>query len=337
MHDIRNFLWICSGATISILKKTPSESAKYTGIGGVVFFTGLLAGLAAAYALYTVFDSIIASVIFGLIWGLMIFNLDRFLVSSMRKNHSFFRQLFQATPRLLLACLIAMVISKPLELKIFEKEINAELAIMQQEKLKEQEDAVKNRFTMNAESLQRETTQLHEEIAAATERTDMLRKEALAEADGTGGSMKANLGPIYKAKKAELDKAEAIRSEVIKANSVKIQANDKALEQVNTNIESETAKVERSTYDGFASRLAAIDRIATSEQPVERAQLFILLLFIAIECMPIFAKLISPKGPYDDLLMAHEYAFDQYREVKVKQLNQPDLKTATRSIKVYGT
>nr|WP_317131309.1 DUF4407 domain-containing protein [Polaribacter sp. IC073] len=50
--------------------------------------------------------------------GLTIFNLDRFIVSTIKKDS---RQI-EALPRILLAIIIEMVISKPL--KIFEKEIN---------------------------------------------------------------------------------------------------------------------------------------------------------------------------------------------------------------------
>src|SRR5690606_40967019 len=62
--------------------------------------------------------------IFGLIWGLLIFNLDRYIVSTIKKRDSIKSALWQATPRIVLAVIIAVVISKPLEMKIFDKEIN---------------------------------------------------------------------------------------------------------------------------------------------------------------------------------------------------------------------
>jgi hypothetical protein len=52
----------------------------------------------------------------------MIFNLDRFIVSGMRKRTSSWSEWKLAFPRLVLAVLLAFVISKPLELKIFEKQ-----------------------------------------------------------------------------------------------------------------------------------------------------------------------------------------------------------------------
>lgn len=56
-----------------------------------------------------------------------IINLYRFIVSTIRKRDRFSSEFLQATPRIILAIIIAIVISKPLEIKIFEKEINTVL------------------------------------------------------------------------------------------------------------------------------------------------------------------------------------------------------------------
>src|SRR4029077_6663621 len=56
------------------------------------------------------------------------FNFDRFLVSTMRKyGVSRHKQLWMAAPRVALALLIGVTIARPLELKIFEKEINVKV------------------------------------------------------------------------------------------------------------------------------------------------------------------------------------------------------------------
>ena len=122
---VKEFFWMCSGADPDILQDCPkSEQIKYAGIGGTVFFTAVMAFISSSYALYTVFDNVYMAVFFGLVWGLLIFNLDRFIVSTIKKRDSFWKELLQASPRIILALIIAVVISKPLELKIFEKEID---------------------------------------------------------------------------------------------------------------------------------------------------------------------------------------------------------------------
>ena len=133
MNKLKAFFWSCAGANKSILTNCPSEASKYVGIGATIFFTGIFAALAGGYALYTIFDNYWVASFFGIIWGLMIFNLDRFIVSSMRKNGNPNQEFLTALPRLVLAIIISIVIAKPLELKVFEKEIEGEIALMIQE------------------------------------------------------------------------------------------------------------------------------------------------------------------------------------------------------------
>ncbi|MDM8568185.1 DUF4407 domain-containing protein [Thiotrichales bacterium HSG1] len=130
-----NFLIFCSGADKTILEKCAiPEIAKYESIGGTVFFTALFAMLSGGYALSTIFYkddyiSLFYIIFLGMIWGLFIFNLDRFIVSSMNKQDNVWDELKLATPRLVLAIFIAIIISTPLELKIFEGKINLQLII----------------------------------------------------------------------------------------------------------------------------------------------------------------------------------------------------------------
>ena len=119
---LKQFFILCSGADKNILENSSEgEQTKYVGIGATVFFTAVMAFIASAYALFTVFDSVYPALLFGLVWSLLIFNLDRFIVSTIRKRDKFGSEFLQATPRIILAVIIAIVISKPLEIKIFAK------------------------------------------------------------------------------------------------------------------------------------------------------------------------------------------------------------------------
>src|SRR4029453_8197103 len=124
-----NFLWWCSGAHQKLLKQFPSEHSKYSGLGAGLLATFVLATISAGYAVYTVFGNWLWTIAFGIIWGLIIFNFDRFLVSTMRKyGVSRGQQLKMALPRMLLALLIGITIARPLELRLFEKEIDVKVA-----------------------------------------------------------------------------------------------------------------------------------------------------------------------------------------------------------------
>ncbi len=309
MSSVKNFLLFCSGIDLTILKKCPSDENKYIGIGATVLFTGILAFFSAGYALFTVFDSYTLAVTFGLVWGLMIFNLDRYIVSSMKSHGSFWRDLMVAFPRLLMAVLLALVISKPLELKIFEKEINAELIIMEQEVFKTQEDKIKLRYQNQIEGHQSELALLKSEIENKTATRDKLALAAIQEADGTGGSLKKNLGPIYKAKKKEADQAQSELDQTLQTNLPLIAEHQTTINLLGENIQNEITALDRSNYGGIAARMDALDRLSQGSTAIYLANIFIMLLFISIETAPIFVKLISYRSPYDYLLHEHEHVF----------------------------
>jgi hypothetical protein len=130
------FLWFCSGANIKVLEKCPVDQGKYAAIGFTILLTSVSASLSGGYAIWTIFNSIPIAAGLGAFWGLMIGNLDRLLfsTSSLRKKdlsilsmkNSIKISLIFCT-RLLGAVAIAFVIAKPLQIRIFEKPIQAAL------------------------------------------------------------------------------------------------------------------------------------------------------------------------------------------------------------------
>ena len=310
MEKVKTFFYYCSGAASRLLKNTPTDSSKYVGIGATIFFTGLFAALAAGYAFFTVFDSAWIASALGLVWGLMIFNLDRYIVSSIRKGNSSAHEFKLAIPRLLLAILISIVIAKPLELKIFEKEINAELALISQEIYKTQEDLVKNKYFKEEGIIKVEINQLKSEVEQKTAERDRLATIAQQEADGTGGTGKRNAGPIYRIKKADADKVDAELQELKKTNSQLIASSYEKLDQLDETKRNEVSTLVKEDIGGPAARLEALSRLTTKSEAVWWANIFIILLFIVVETAPILVKLISKKGPYDYLLETAEYRYE---------------------------
>ncbi len=310
MDKMKKFFLFCSGVDATMLERCPSDVNKYTGIGATVFFTGVLAFFSAGYALYTVFDSYLMAVVFGLVWGVMIFNLDRYIVMSMKSNGKWWRDALVAAPRLVLAVLLALVISKPLELKIFEKEIKAELVTMEQEVFKKQEDQLKARYQGQIDEQHQQISQLKTEVAEKTAARDTLARIAVQEADGTGGSGKKNLGPIYRAKKAEADKAQAELDSLLAVALPLIKQKEQAIVVLDSTVQAEIVSLARTSYDGMAARMEALSRLSSGSKAIYYASIFIMLLFVAIETAPIMVKLISYRSPYDYLLHEHEHVFE---------------------------
>jgi len=309
MSSLKNFFLFCSGADRAILAQVPSDENKYLGIGATIFFTGILAFVSAGYALYTIFDSYVLALLFGLVWGAMIFNLDRYIVSSMKASGGFFGRFMTALPRLALAILLALVISKPLELKIFEKEINAELVVMEQEKFKTQEDRLASRFTGRLADTEQAVAGLQAQIDTKTAARDAAAAAALAEADGSGGSGVRNMGPIYRAKVAAAEQAQAELNATLAALQPQIDAKRSEAGTIRNEMAAQTAGLNRGDSGGLAARIEALDRLAEGSEAIMLASVFVTLLFVSVETAPIVTKLISSASPYDNLLQEYEHTY----------------------------
>ena len=320
MNRLTSFFHFCAGADESILKRTPTDRHKYAGIGATIFFTGIFAAAAGGYALQTVFDSVYLSIPFGVLWGLMIFNLDRYIVMSIKKKDKIWKEIGMAAPRLILAVLIAFVIAKPLELKLFESEIASELVLKEQEVYKAQEDILKTRYTADLNQMKTELAALNAEIEIKRQNRDALNALAIQEADGTGGSGLRNLGPIYKAKKKDADLAqEELETTIASLNPI-IEGKQNQIADTEAIMAEALVTMEKTKLDGFAARLDALGNLARKSKTIFWASIFITLLFIAIETAPLFVKLISDRSPYDYRLNQHETLAAQLHNAYVGKL-----------------
>lgn len=326
MNWFQKFLLVCSGGNIHILRKTPSEWNKFAGIGGIVLFTAVFATLSAGYAMYTVFDNIWASVGFGILWGLMIFNLDRYIVSSIKKIGTWWNQVLMTIPRLVLATFLGIIISKPLELKIFEKEVNKQLNTIIQRNKKQLQGEMNGRILQQSGPFETEKKQISDKIAQYQKSYDSasveLEKEILGKKSGlTSG--KEGFGPNAKRKQELKEQRRQDLENFQKQSAPRLEYLDKEISKVYTNLETERKSTEtfEDKFNGFAARLQALDELGKNSAIIGLAAAFIMGLFICLEISPVLVKLISSIGPYDYLLEKTENDFRLYSKEKIEKGN----------------
>jgi Domain of unknown function (DUF4407) len=228
-------VWLGGGDT-DLLANMPEDRARFIQMALVLLTTAGIAAMSMMFALYNAVNaSLLAAVILGLLWGGVIFNLDRFLVLSMRRTNSRWRLVGMALPRVALATVLALVISTPLVLRIFASDINAELVTLHQEKARQlaaqvQKDAQGQRAAqvqdqINADQAvlaghlagpasspqlqdaQAQVNQLQPKVASAQRALDIAAAAWQCELYGSGpgcegASNLAGNGPIAQAKKA---------------------------------------------------------------------------------------------------------------------------------------
>ncbi len=303
---MERFFIFCSGVDTDLLKSCSNgEKTKYFGIGATVFFTAVMAAIAGSFALFTVFKEQYTAVFFGLIWGLLIFNLDRYIVSTLRKKETFLDEFWQALPRIFLAIIIAIVISKPLEIKIFEKEIKT---VLLQEKNKlalSEKNQVKNYFKADEQKIVDEINRLKATLKTKETEVNSLYNTYITEAEGTTGTKKLGKGPVYKEKREKHDAALVELKNLKQKTTEKItkleKQKDGLVEKQNKQIENSKPIIDE--FDGLMARINALNKLPLMPS------LFIMLLFLAIETAPIFTKLFSQKGEYDFKLDDAEHQF----------------------------
>lgn len=210
----------------------------------------------------------------------------------------------QASPRILLAVIIAIVIAKPLEIKIFEKEINQVLLEEKNTMTLENRDQLALQFTPAIEGLTSEIETLKTEIANKETEVNALYDTYISEAEGTAGTEILGKGPVYKEKREKHDAELAALQELRTGNNAKIATNEAQMAQLATDYNTEVAETQPviDGFDGLMARVNALEKLPWLPS------FFIFLLFLAIETSPIFAKLLSPKGAYDLKLAEQEGA-----------------------------
>ena len=116
MKKVYKFFWWCAVVTIPEFEKPECaiDHNKYMGIGTTILFTAIMASYSGGYAFYFAihsaagnFFNILTLVIFGIFWGCLIFNLDRFIISSSNKGDGTFAitkaELINSSTRIILA------------------------------------------------------------------------------------------------------------------------------------------------------------------------------------------------------------------------------------------
>ena len=326
---LNEFLWICAGANRKVLRQCPTEHAKYAGIGGTILFTAILASISGGYAIYKVFadevfdeksrvwltdmNAVYIAIIFGIIWGLMIFNLDRFMVNTMYSDgtHKITKEeRIGATPRLILAIFIGIVISTPIELRLFKDKIQVQL--------RQDASAEMKKMSQGHSDLDQEILKLETEKSKNIERLDKKRDE-LAEAEeklftetkGRGITGIEGYGPAARMLQRNVDRLKLevnnLESEVIKNNN----SIDKRLNIKNKRRDrytNEDQKAEES-MKGFAAELKALNTITTpwKDSALFVTRILIMFLFIAIEIIPTLFKLMMIDGAYDAVLALEKH------------------------------
>ena len=343
--------WKAAGADRYILERsTYSDQIKYTCMGGIVVATGVMAAIAGGYAFYTIFEpkgealdklrtsvspdlikdkidmtTAIISCLFGLIWGAIIFNIDRFIVTSTGKGDGTeaitSQEIKSALPRIIMGTIIALTISKPVEIRMFKSEIDRRLQQVQDSVELVNVKLAENTFKKNTEEARANLKPMDVQIATFQKRWVFL--DSMVTYENTHGGCH---GKCEENKRERIDVINRI-NEIKKSDDYV--RNKSIIEKYNEEFDKTKAKAktDKLALDGLLLRIQLAHEVSGFW-----ISFFITLLFLAIELTPIFFKLMLIKGPYDyieenikELIKAENGIQIQYNYYKDKQGQERDL------------
>jgi hypothetical protein len=306
---LSRFLWWCAGTVPETLGMYPTEKAKYEGIGGAVLTTGILAFLSGFYAIYTTIATgpfrILLAIGFGVIWGLAIFNLDRYIVSSLRKPTDSgipWKRRLAATwlpviPRLGLAIVIGITVSKPLELRLFHNAIAGQSEINRDRAVAAKRASLTESTRLN--ELRLELAGINQGIDAAENQARRVEDDFRKEADGTGGSRRYGYSDVARIKEAAAVQARQLATETRSKLEQRQQQVQSEMDKLTAEIERQMTAFRQSLTGDFLTKMTALSELTSSSRSVWWISAFVTFLIIGIEITPVLVKLLSPVGPYD--------------------------------------
>jgi hypothetical protein len=277
-----------------------------------------MASLSGAYVLYVGLRSITVSIIVGLFWGLFVFAIDRYQAATFRKDSEKvwggrwknFRGVALAVPRLLIMMFIGLVIVFPLELKLFEREIENELVHRRGQILEALRKTIRDGFP-EIDQLSAKNAQLQKEVDAKQSERDRLLGLAVDELTGkhrSGTTALGGSGLVYQQRQRAVTNTDRELEQLRSVNGAAIAENNERLKSLNAVVAIRQDEAEKSVNasDGVLARLDALTEMADKRPVMKLMHYSLIVLFVLLGSGPTLLLTLAKPGPYDNLLSARE-------------------------------
>lgn len=304
IRRIKKFLISCSGANPDILfrKGFSNERNKYYSLGAFVLFSATLGFLTASYTTYSIISQpsplessisrqnslqkqpnqigqgdmfgLLTSIIFGLLYGGIIFSFDRYLVVNIRTKKDYkwedylLRDIITFMLRIILAAILATVIAKSIEVFLFNTEINNKIF-----------DNRKNEKITILNTRNSELKQIEEQINIIQEK--ITKKEKDNKNFEVWGTRYTSESGYKERKRKNEEELNLLRTDLTQENNKKNVLEQQAEEQAKN----------RHT-DGFLAKIAVLEEIGDKNTKIGYINLFIFVFFIVLDLLPVLVKSI---------------------------------------------
>jgi hypothetical protein len=311
---LARFLYWCAGADAGHLGGARVERAWYQALGLSVVLTALASSVSMNFALsLSLGGPWWHYLAYAALWALFVFNIDRWLVSTVhygpldetntgRAPWTFGRFVGYLT-RFAFAFVLAVIVSEPIVLQIFDREITQQLAANKARDTAAAEASVRARADIAQEQSRINGTSAAAETELAQARADLITaNQALDdEISGRGGSGESGCGPRCAERRTDVTLAEgrinaAVQNEADVA--AKTATDTAALQR---RIAAAVAGQLRAiaSGDGFLAREHALTQLTRSNPELGVRRGFVSLLFLLVDLVPLLLKMFGPTTMHD--------------------------------------
>lgn len=302
----RFFLW-CAGSDLKVLEKVPgSEAIKQMGYGTLVVVPAVLALFAMSYALSTLTTNPAIYLSGGLVWAVIVFCFDRFIVSTFRKSESTVNDLTSTVflSRLVFAGFVGVLVAHPLVMLYFNDSIEERLAADGRGKLAEIEAG----YVAKEVELGERVGELKAEIRERERERNEFQGQLVDEIDGVVSGRTTGIpgrGASAEEKKLQLQVAQTELEAARDRNLTEIAALEAQIGVIR-----DDGEVDRAGFVqpmDYLARAGALEALADASPHVNTVRWFLILFFVFVDTLPILFKGFTPRGPYDDQLQLAEF------------------------------
>ncbi|WDF75784.1 DUF4407 domain-containing protein [Mucilaginibacter sp. KACC 22773] len=320
-RKFNEFLWWCAGADPSIVAKISSAKISFQIKGFAVFLSFLISTFAGFVAFQYVFSSNLLTLLSSILWGAIVFTLDRSILNITLSSNNAERNVFTAVARLMLSVIIGLIVATPLLIFIFRGEIKQELTYERMVRLNTLE-----RANDLATSIWRsEINKLNRIDSGKRAEIDELSNLIENELRGTGGSRRAGYGPIVQLRRQQL-LTDIKDFDRVRRNNDSLRAYyQKKLIYSYSKREADLRVADNVivSYD-LLSYIQALSKLREKNAALNNTYLFVCFLLVMLMTAPTIIQMLGKPGPYNQLVLANEtevFKLDRRKKLQKQENN----------------
>jgi hypothetical protein len=294
---IQRGFWWCAGADKDVLSNCPrSERIKHAGYGSLILVPAILAFFSSTYALSTFISNKNAYLAGGITWALIVFAIDRVIISTFRKGAAIRNDLMSVSflARLVFAILVGFVVAHPLVMFYFDSSIVGRLDDKRRDEISK-------------------INKTYDESVATQEAKKAELEQAIGKIQGQKDS-------DVKQRESELLTVMGVRRSRRRVSELKnirkrlIEERNESIRQINAQkppIDTKIADYEKARQNDlqhysqprdYLAKEDALSDLTERSSVVRWTQRLVILLFVFIDILPITFKVTTKRGAYDSLL-----------------------------------